>query len=297
MLLPLAGNETRGGQRDGVRHDTVPTPEPTAPTPNGSARRRCCHYGDVYRFLVTPRWLGFAALILVLATIMAGLGDWQLHRYRLRSSINARIDAAGHATPTPVADVLRPGVSAPKSVRYTRVTATGHYDSTHEILVRGRTFNGHVGFEVVTPLLLGDGTALLVDRGWVPPAPTSAAAEPTVPAAPTGVVTVTGPVRLPEHPNSKISRRGSRHEVRAISPAQLAGVLPYPVLGGYVTATEDGLVPVPIDRENALMNAGYVVQWWAFALLAIIGFGYLARREARELDPGEDRVEALSAAT
>jgi cytochrome oxidase assembly protein ShyY1 len=250
----------------------------------------------VYRFLLTPRWLGFAALILVLAAVMAGLGDWQLNRYQQRSEINSRIDATGRAAPVPVADVLRVGATPPKGVRYTRVTATGHYDPVQEVLVRGRTVDGRVGFEVVTPLVLADGSALLVDRGWIPPARGSASAEPTVPAAPAGPVTVVGTVRLSEHPNSKVGRRGSRYETRAISSVQLAEALPYRLLGGYVTTDQDGLVAVPIDRENALMNAGYVVQWWAFALLCLIGFGYLARRETRPVDPDEDRVEALAPA-
>src|SRR4051812_23793983 len=89
-----------------------PTPNHT---PNRWPPRHGCHYGRVYRFLVTPRWLGLAALILVLATIMAGLGDWQLHRYRQRADLNARIDAAQRVAPVTVTDVLRPGVAAPKS--------------------------------------------------------------------------------------------------------------------------------------------------------------------------------------
>ena len=45
----------------------------------------------------------------------------------------------------------------------------GHRPIRHhrEILVRGRTVEGTVGFEVLTPLVLADGTAVLVDRGWV----------------------------------------------------------------------------------------------------------------------------------
>ena len=36
----------------------------------------------------------------------------------------------------------------------------------------------------------------------------------------------------------------------------------------------------PPDTENAWQNAGYVVQWWAFAALTLYGYVYLARREA-----------------
>jgi cytochrome oxidase assembly protein ShyY1 len=86
------------------------------------------------------------------------------------------------------------------------------------------------------------------------------------------------------------------HSVRRIAPASLS--LPYPVYGGYVMldeqtpAADSRFTPVPADHENAWQNAGYVVQWWAFAALTLVGYGYLARREAHAdtLAEREDRV-------
>ena len=62
--------------------------------------------------------------------------------------------------------------------------------------------------------------------------------------------------------------------------------MPYPLYGAYVTMdgqippADPAFVPIPADHENAAMNAGYVVQWWAFALLTLAGYVYLVRREA-----------------
>ena len=42
-----------------------------------------------------------------------------------------------------------------------------------------------------------------------------------------------------------------------------------------------GLTAVPAEKQNALQNAGYVLQWWLFAAMTLAGFAYLARREAR----------------
>lgn len=248
----------------------------------------------MYRFLATPRWLGLAALTVLLALIMVGLGDWQLHRYRARSEINARIDAAGQAQPASLTAVVppagRPGTAGPRppaSAEWTRVRVTGRYDAGHEVLARGRTVNDAVGYEVLTPLLLDDGSAVLVDRGWLPSPPGGALVAPAVPAPPTGVVAVTGRVRLPESgADAPISRTG-RPEVRRISPARLAPGLPYPVYGAYLSledqtpAADRAFTAVPPDHQNAWQNAGYVVQWWAFAALTLVGFGYLARREAQ----------------
>jgi cytochrome oxidase assembly protein ShyY1 len=151
-----------------------------------------------------------------------------------------------------------------------------------------------VGFEVLTPLLLPGGEALLVNRGWVPSG-ADASAAPDVPPAPSGIVTVTGAVRLPERPVGRVERVGDRLQVRRISPAQIATAVPYPLLGGYVTVEQEGLTPVAVEHEGTLQNGGYALQWWAFAALALVGFGYLARRHAREsragATTGGDRLE------
>jgi cytochrome oxidase assembly protein ShyY1 len=223
---------------------------------------------------------------------MVGLGNWQLDRYRQKTAYNAHIDTAAVTPSVPVTDVLQPGEEPPASVRYTRVTATGRYDPAHEILVHGRTVNGSVGFEVLTPLTLTSGAAVLVDRGWVRPDQTSATAAPQVPPAPSGAITVTGVVRLPEPRGGPVTRRGDRLDVRRIVPAQLAKELPYPLLGGYITTTQDGLTPIDVEHLGTLQNGGYAIQWWAFAGLTFVGYAFLARRRAHDTaePPAPDRV-------
>jgi cytochrome oxidase assembly protein ShyY1 len=256
----------------------------------------------VYRFLATPRWLGLAVLALFLAAVMVGLGDWQLHRYQERAAINARIDAGGSGPAEPITNVIagpggaagRTGPAPSAATEWTRVQVTGRYDRSHEYLARGRTVEGAVGYEVLTPLVLADGSAVLVDRGWVPPKPGGALVPPDVPVAPTGEVTVTGPIRQPESSADK----PVHNTVRRISPGTLN--LPYPVYGGYVMLNEQApaadsrLVAVPASHENAWQNAGYVVQWWAFAAMTLYGYVYLARREARGAVP-EDRAVKVPA--
>jgi cytochrome oxidase assembly protein ShyY1 len=232
----------------------------------------------VYRFLLTPRWLGFAALMLALAAIMVGLGDWQLSRYHERSAINARIDAAARRDPVPLTQVVRAGQPVSPDAAWTRVNATGRFDTEREVLVRDRSLDGQIGFEVLTPLLLDNGAAVLVDRGWLP-----FASPPRVPPAPAGLVTVTGRVHLTESRSDAPLTVNGRVQVRRIDPHRLPG----PLLDGYLLLdqpAQDGLTPIPSDHANAVMNAGYVVQWWVFALLTLVGFGWTARRQAQGPD-------------
>lgn len=251
----------------------------------------------VYRFLATPRWLGYAALTVAAATVMVLLGFWQLDRYHQRASINARITAGASATPVPLTDLVTrpsggPGSIGPRpadDTEWTRVQVAGRFDRTHEILVRGRTVEGSVGFEVLTPLVLADGTAVLVDRGWVPPAAGGALVAPAVPAAPDGDTTVVGRLRPPESRGGRPQQVNGRLEIRRIAPAAIAPTLPYAVYDVYVTADEPapGLTPVPPNKENALQNAGYVLQWWLLAGLTVFGFAYVARREAHGPPQGD----------
>lgn len=248
----------------------------------------------MYRFLFTPRWLGILALTLVAAAGMVALGNWQLSRYEERSAVNERIDTAVQLPPVPISEVLpaageTPGTAGPPppdGAEWTRVTVTGRYDSANVILVRGRTLNSRVGFEVLTPLVLTDGSAVLVDRGWVPPAPGAATARPQLPATPEGEVTVVGRVRPSESQPDEASRRDGRISTRRIGVPQLAGELPYPVFGAYLLLDEQSppadpaFSAIPVGHQNNWQNGGYAVQWWLFALTALVGFGWLVRREA-----------------
>jgi cytochrome oxidase assembly protein ShyY1 len=237
----------------------------------------------VYRFLATPRWLGYAALTLAAATTMVFLGLWQLDRYHQRAEINARIDAGTSAPAVPLTQVLPPPPAPPsRHSEWTRVTVTGRYDPAHEILVRGRTVEGAVGFEVLTPLVLPDGRAVLVDRGWVRPAASGALTAPDVPPAPSGDVTLSGRLRPPESRGESPAPVAGHLEIRRITPAAIAPALPYPIFNAYVSTDQPapGLTAVPAEKQNALQNAGYVLQWWLFAALTVFGFVYLARKES-----------------
>ncbi|MEH0936045.1 SURF1 family cytochrome oxidase biogenesis protein [Micromonospora psammae] len=249
----------------------------------------------MYRFLLTPRWLGALALTLVAAAVMVMLGNWQLDRYHARTAVNERIDAGSRMAPAPLRDALPAptggagsvGAAPAERVEWSRVTATGRYDADNVVLVRGRTVESKVGFEVLAPLVLADGTAVLVDRGWIPPAPGGAVAMPQVPDLPAGEVTVVGRVHPSEPGGGEVSRRDGRLETRRIAVGKLARELPYPLHGAYLLLDEQtpadnpSFRAVPIGHTNNWQNFGYVIQWWIFAAMSLVGYGWVARREAR----------------
>lgn len=230
------------------------------------------------RLLLTPRWTGLIAATLVASIIMIFLGRWQWARYELRTSINNRIDASASATPVPYEG---------GTPEWTRVKVSGQYDPLLEILVRNRTINGRLGYEVLTPLVQADGTAVLIDRGWVAPNPSGITVPPTVSPPPTGEITIIGRVRNAES-DGNVELRNGHWEARRVDVQALAVKLPYKVAPSYVLADDDStdLTPIPSQRENNWLNLGYAIQWWLFAAGIWFGLYWLARREQRML--GED---------
>ncbi|WP_305789124.1 SURF1 family cytochrome oxidase biogenesis protein [Symbioplanes lichenis] len=258
----------------------------------------------MYRFLLTPRWLGALALTVAASVVMVFLGNWQLHRYHERSEINDRIDAADSSPAVPMTSVLakpaapgQAGASPGKSRAWTKITVTGRYDPAHEVQARGRTVDGNVGFEILTPLVLADGTAVLVDRGWVPPASGDALSGPLSKPAPTGEVTVVGQLHLTESRPSDVIERDGRLDTRRVSLPRLAAKIPYPLYGAYVLQSEpaQGFSAIPIDHEDSWQNGGYAVQWWLFAVLALVMYGWQARKEANG-DAPKNRIDRVAAA-
>ncbi|WP_405142955.1 SURF1 family protein [Sphaerisporangium sp. NBC_01403] len=247
----------------------------------------------MYRFLLTPRWLALHVLVLVLIPSFVFLGRWQFGRYEQRSSASSLATGNLAAAPVPLTSLDGPGAAVPASVRYRSVTTTGRYDPSHELLVRRRTQNSRPGFYVLTPLVTADGTAALVNRGWVKMGPT-ADAPPEVPPPPSGEVSVTGRLRQAETEESTgITNRSGLppRQVLLINTPDLAKTVPYKLFGGYVELTEQrpgaATAPEPVPDPDigggGGLNLAYGVQWWMFIGIAIGGWIMLIRREARDL--------------
>ena len=120
-----------------------------------------------FGFLLSRRWLLFAAAVVVLAAATVWLGRWQFDRLEDRKESNAVVRANEDRSPMSVDEVLAPGQPVAEDEEWRQVTATGEYDAAETVVVRYRTRDGVPGVDVVVPLVTAGGTALLVDRGWL----------------------------------------------------------------------------------------------------------------------------------
>ncbi|MDH2425490.1 SURF1 family protein [Sphaerisporangium sp. TRM90804] len=252
----------------------------------------------MYRFLLTPRWLAFHALVLLVIPAFLLLGQWQFGRFEERSAASERTTANLAAAPVPITTLDRPGAAVPESVKYRSVTVAGRYDQANELLVRRRPHTGRPGYNVLTPLVTADGAAVLVNRGWVAMGAT-ADTPPTVPPAPSGEVNVTGRLRPAETEESTgLSDRAGlpARQVLLINTPSIAARVPYKLFGGYVELTEQRPevtpAPEPVTEPDVGggggLNLAYGVQWWLFIGIAVGGWFMLIRREARDLREQRD---------
>ena len=102
----------------------------------------------------------------------------------LKAQITAT--ASAHAVPLPA------GAVDWRAWRFRTVTLEGTFDARRQILIDNAVHAGRVGYTIVTPLLLADGRAVLINRGFVVAGP-SRAVLPDPKPPPGTVMTVGGP--------------------------------------------------------------------------------------------------------
>jgi surfeit locus 1 family protein len=242
---------------------------------------------DILPAVARPRFGRILLLIVALtvAAVCVRLGIWQLHRLASKRAFNAAVVAGTSASPAPVETVAGRGTAA----AYRRADATGRYDPAREILFYGRSnANGDPGSDVLTPLRLDDGDAVLVDRGWIPFDPNQPLPVPGAPAAPRGTVSVTGVLFPPDSSSPPAEGTAPVTIVRRVNLAQIGAQLPYRLLPYYLVLQEQepaqpaGLPsPPPAPELTEGPHLSYAIQWFSFAAIAILGYGLLLRRDLR----------------
>ncbi|MET8676201.1 SURF1 family protein [Streptomyces sp. NPDC004647] len=247
----------------------------------------------MYRFLLSRQWVIFTLVALTLIPTMIELGFWQLHRHEHRVAQNALIAKSLASRAAPVERLTSPGHEVPRADTWRTVSATGTYDSRHEVVVRRRTAADEqtIGYYVLTPLITKSGRAVLVNRGWIP-ADGPLTRFPKVPASPSGDVTVTGrlmPDETTEASGIKDKPGLPPRQVMLINSKQQSGELSRPVLGGYIELTKTSpeakgqpeAVPAP-DHSSIGPHMAYAIQWWLFAAGVPVGWAALVRRERKD---------------
>ncbi len=242
-----------------------------------------------------PRSLFFVLpLIAIALAVLVGLGVWQLQRNEWKQDLVAERAARTAADPVPATAIY----NAPRDVvDYQRVVAIGQWDQDRVVILANRARFSVRGEEIVTPLLLPDGRALLVNRGWYPEAERDevlADLEATIDAEVVGLVRHVGAIG---------GRQTAAGTWTRLDTVAIGATLPYEVAGWYLLEGElfeDRVRPsgeLPVQGFTAFTSSTphiqYALTWFglAAALVAIAAARLVIapRREAARAVTKQDQ--------
>ncbi|CAN5132597.1 SURF1 family protein [soil metagenome] len=262
----------------------APCPGVGAPVASGSVTAR-------YHFALRPRWLLSHLVVALAVALMVALGVWQLRRLDDRRDLNASIRSRQAVAVEDVAGIVSPeaGPDQADAVVYRRATASGTYNHDSEILVRNRTLDGRPGAWVLTPLVASDGTAVVVNRGWIP---TQGVPDgvPFEARAPTGRVEVHGLLLASQERGSFGPTDPAEGVLDTLARADLGRLeqqVPFDLYPVYLQLESADPAPAPIPELlpgpelSEGPHLGYAAQWFIFSLIAAVGYPLILRRTAQ----------------
>lgn len=239
------------------------------------------------RWLLAPRWLVAHVVVLILAIVFVNLGFWQLRRLEERRLANTVGESRFEAEPVDIGTIIEAAGDDEESLEYRRATATGMFRPEDEVLIRSQVHQGAAGFHVITPLVGEDGSATLIDRGWIPLVLDGVPVTEAPP--PTGTVTVEGWVRLtqvrgsfgPADPAEGRLVTMSRVDIGRIEQQLAYDVDPVYLSTVDIPVDELPVPPPPPTFDDEGSHLPYAVQWFSFALIGLVGYFFLIRRSGR----------------
>ncbi len=221
------------------------------------------------------------AVLVILAGL--ALAYWQFNRAEQKRQLETQAKTALSAAAISI-------TAAPKDALpvFRRARARGMYMADKTILLDNRIDNRRAGYHIITPLLLADGTALAINRGWlaggksrIPP--------PVAPSPPPGEVVIAGYLTADESDAFVLSgqnREGGNGIVwQRLVLDDYAAAAGITLLGRVLVGEgEEGLTPPPAARIDfrSARSVGYAFQWLSLALVAAVFYVVLARRERQK---------------
>ena len=115
----------------------------------------------------TPGFIALLVFALGALLVLLALGNWQVQRLAWKESLLSTIETRIAGDPQPLEATLAEYL-ATGDVEYTPTRAQGTFEAGEALFYA--TDRGTVGWQVLAPLRLADGRALIVNRGFVPDA-------------------------------------------------------------------------------------------------------------------------------
>jgi surfeit locus 1 family protein len=216
--------------------------------------------------------IAVAALCAAAAT--ARLGLWQLDRAAQKTALGQAL-AARRELPELPTTALATSETEALAQTHRKVLLRGRWLPSATVFLENRQMNGQAGFYVLTPLLMSDNSAVVVQRGWLP----RDIVDRTRVAAPAlvdGEVELRGRIAPPPSRLYEFAASASGVIRQNLDPAIYAQEIghrlrPLSVLQtAAIGDTPDGLKREwPEPAADVHKHYGYAFQWFALSLLIV----------------------------
>ena len=245
------------------------------------------------RAIFSRKWIFATILVLAGVALCTRLGFWQLSRLEERRAFNAHIERVWAMEPV----TLNGGQSEEGLLEqeYRAATVSGKYDFENQVALRNRYFQNEYGYHLLTPLILEDGSAILVDRGWIP-ADGNDTPDDWRKYDELGQIKIRGQIRLgsaePDFggvPDPELAEGQDKLDFwNTVNLERIQLQLPYPLMRVFLQPDidpQDNEAPIPYQPEIELTEGshqGYALQWFTYASLLFFGYPFYVRQQMKE---------------
>lgn len=223
-----------------------------------------------------PIVIAYTMSVVMLAGLLS-LGFWQLQRLAWKENLIAQIEARAEASPIVLKD--RADLLSLRAIQhdFTPVRLSGRWLYAQQQYwfaqiatpPAGMRHGDHIGFHVITPLELSDGSVVLVDRGYIP-----TALKNTPERFNTSPTEIDGVARWPSprsvFDNADQPDRGIWYVRDPEAMAAAVGLETVPFLIEQTTSNGDWPIADQTRRAFSNRHLEYAVTWFSLALTLVI---------------------------
>ncbi|MBX3311413.1 MAG: SURF1 family protein [Microbacteriaceae bacterium] len=255
-----------------------------------------------YGFIKEPRWIGLAVLLAMIAVGCVAFGIWQFDR-RAEAAQKIELLEANWDAPAKSWDAFFTVPETGESnatqewydqYRWQSVTLQGQFDYESAVTVRNRFQFGEMGKIWLVPFTSNEGI-VWVDRGWLYP---DDAIPYNGPGQNVTVVIRATPIEPKIPGRDDIPASGTEPASLASIHTEALSEVPDAINSMYfelvsenpAAATGTALAKPELDEGPHL---SYALQWFVFALMAIFGYFWLVRNEAKALAAIDEAHQVL----
>lgn len=222
----------------------------------------------LFGFYFTPKVLP-TLLTALLIPVFISMGVWQLHRAEFKRTLSEDFAQRKHHKPLNYQEIKQPN-----KMEFYPVTLSGELDDRHQLLVENQFYQHQVGYQVLTPLHLENGSVVMINRGWAPQHTTNFNIDKKQ-------QTVKGFIWLPHQhvfslgqapkqntwpkliPNSSWEQIQRAYTIEKLQPFMLMAD------AGQAFSYQPNYHPTTITPQK---HMGYAIQWFGFAIALFIIF-------------------------